>query len=150
MVADHRIRRWHRPIAGCEQVGASMKIAVFDPFSGASGDMILGALVDAGAPLPAIQAEIDKLGVPVTLRAEPVSRHAVRGTRVSVDAADDAHSRTWRDIRALIERSTLRDTVKEQALAIFGRLAHAEAKVHESDVESVHFHEVGGLDAIAD
>jgi uncharacterized protein (TIGR00299 family) protein len=127
-----------------------MKIAVFDPFSGASGDMILGALVDAGAPLPDIQKELDRLALSIRLRAEPVSRNAVRGTRVAVEADEDAHSRTWRDIRALIERSSLEDAIKERALAIFGRLARAEAKVHDSDVERVHFHEVGGLDAIAD
>lgn len=127
-----------------------MKIAVFDPFSGASGDMILGALVDAGAPLAELQHELDRLELPVRLRSEPVNRDAVRGTRLHVEAEDNSHSRTWSDIRALIQASTLSDSVKERSLAIFGRLASAEAKVHESDVEQVHFHEVGGLDAIAD
>lgn len=127
-----------------------MKIAVFDPFSGASGDMILGALVDAGAPLAELQHELDRLELPVRLRSEPVNRDAVRGTRLHVEAEDNSHSRTWSDIRALIQASTLSDSVKERSLAIFGRLASAEAKVHESDIEQVHFHEVGGLDAIAD
>jgi uncharacterized protein (TIGR00299 family) protein len=127
-----------------------MTIAVFDPFSGASGDMLLGALVDAGAPLPAIQRELDKLGLPILLRSAPVEQAAVRGVRVSVDAADDATSRSWREIRSLIESSSLASQVKARALAIFSRLAEAEAAVHQLAVESVHFHEVGGLDAIAD
>lgn len=127
-----------------------MKIAYFDPFSGAAGDMILGALIDAGAPLASIQTELDKLGLPIRLRTEAVSSNAVRGTRLHVDADDDAHSRTWRDIRGIIEQSTLSDGVKARSLAIFARLAAAEAAVHESAVDDVHFHEVGGLDAIAD
>jgi uncharacterized protein (TIGR00299 family) protein len=127
-----------------------MKIAVFDPFSGASGDMILGALVDAGAPLADLQRELDRLNLPVRLRSESINRSAVRGTRVLVETDDDSHSRTWSDIRSLIQASTLGDSIKARSLAIFGRLANAEAKVHESDVERVHFHEVGGLDAIAD
>ncbi|MCC6793277.1 MAG: DUF111 family protein, partial [Thermomicrobiales bacterium] len=106
-----------------------MKIAVFDPFSGAAGDMILGALIDAGAPLPGVQSELDELGLPIRLRAEPVSRDAVRGTRLHVDAADDAHSRTWSDIRSLIADSALNDAVKSRSLAIFARLAVAEATV---------------------
>lgn len=128
----------------------AMKIAVFDPFSGAAGDMILGALIDAGAPIPGVQTELDKLGLPIRLRAEPVSRDAVRGTRLHVDADDDAHSRTWSDIRSLIADSALNDAVKSRSLAIFARLAVAEATVHKSTVDTVHFHEVGGLDAIAD
>jgi uncharacterized protein (TIGR00299 family) protein len=127
-----------------------MKIAVFDPFSGAAGDMVLGALIDAGAPLGAVQSELDKLRLPIRLRAEPVSRHAVRGMRLHVDADDDGHSRTWRDIRELIERSSLTEQVKARALSIFARLAAAEATVHEAPLDKVHFHEVGGLDAIAD
>jgi pyridinium-3,5-bisthiocarboxylic acid mononucleotide nickel chelatase len=127
-----------------------MKIAMFDPFSGASGDMILGALVSAGADLASIQREFDGLGLPVRLEATPVGFNAVNGLRVNVIAADDAHSRTWRDIRTLIERSSLKMPVKTNALAIFANLAHAEATVHATGVDEVHFHEVGGLDAIAD
>lgn len=127
-----------------------MIVAVFDPFSGASGDMVLGALVDAGAPFAALQTELAKLALPIRLHAEPVERSAVRGTRLRVEADDDAHARAWRDIRALIERSALSPSVKSRALAIFASLAAAEASVHGVAVDEVHFHEVGGLDAIAD
>ncbi len=127
-----------------------MKIAFFDPFSGASGDMILGALVDAGAPLSELQSELDKLDIPVQLESSDLNVHAVAGKRISVIFEDATQSRTWRDIRRLIHGSSLQESVKASALAIFQRLADAEAKVHESDVESVHFHEVGALDAIAD
>ena len=127
-----------------------MTIAYFDPFSGASGDMILGALIDAGAAIAGVQSELDMLGLPVRLREEPVNQAAVRGRRVIVDADDDAHARSWATIRALIESSRLNERVRARALTIFSRLAEAEAYVHESAVDDVHFHEVGGLDAIAD
>lgn len=127
-----------------------MKIAVFDPFSGASGDMILGALVAAGADLAGVQRELDGFDLPVRMEAMPVGFHAVNGLRVSVVAGDDEHSRTWRDIRTLIERSSLSTPVQTMALAIFARLAQAEATVHATGIDDVHFHEVGGLDAIAD
>lgn len=127
-----------------------MKIAVFDPFSGASGDMILGALIDAGAPLLEIQRQLDSVGVPVQLSTERVDRSAVRGTRVTVTAADDHTHRTWAAIRDLIQRSDLSDGAKSNALAVFGALAAAEATVHDEPLETVHFHEVGGHDAVAD
>lgn len=127
-----------------------MSVAFFDPFSGASGDMLLGALVDAGAPLDQIQGELDKLDVPVRLRAEPIEHSAVRGTRVTVVADDNTPARTWSDIRKLIESSEFATEIKQRALAVFRRLAVAEATVHRQAVDSVHFHEVGGLDAIAD
>ena len=127
-----------------------MRVAVFDPFSGASGDMILGALIDAGASITAVQRELDKLSLPIGLTSESVDVNAVRGSRVSVIANDTTHSRTWRDVRMIISSSTLSQPVKSKSLAVFERLANAEAKVHGSDVDSVHFHEVGGLDAIAD
>lgn len=127
-----------------------MRVAVFDPFSGASGDMILGALIDAGASIGDMQRELDKLALPIEIKSEQVNVNAVRGSRVSVIADDSTHSRTWRDVRMIISGSTLSQSVKSKSLAVFERLANAEAKVHESDIDSVHFHEVGGLDAIAD
>jgi len=127
-----------------------MRVAVFDPFSGASGDMILGALIDAGASIGDMQRELDKLALPIEIKSEKVNVNAVRGSRVSVIADDSTHSRTWRDVRMIISGSTLSQSVKSKSLAVFERLATAEAKVHKSDIDSVHFHEVGGLDAIAD
>jgi len=128
-----------------------MRIAFFDPFSGASGDMILGALLDAGLPLPALRAELGKLDLAgYDLRVESVERHGLRGTRVVVAVAEDGASRDWAAIRSLLQASALDAPVREAALAVFGRLAEAEARVHGVDVERVHFHEVGGVDAIVD
>jgi uncharacterized protein (TIGR00299 family) protein len=128
-----------------------MKIAYFDPFSGASGDMMLGALVDAGLPLADLSTELSKLELGgYQIRATRVGQHGIHGTRVTVDVQDDATHRHWSDIRGLIERSGLDEPVKLAALGVFERLAIAEAKVHDSELEQVHFHEVGGIDAIVD
>ncbi len=128
-----------------------MRIAYVDPFSGASGDMMLGALVDAGASVEAITAALQPLGLPGwRIVAEPASQHGIGGTRVTVEAEDDAPARDWSTIRAMIGDSALPAGVKEPALAIFARLAEAEAAVHGEPVERVHFHEVGGIDAIID
>jgi uncharacterized protein (TIGR00299 family) protein len=128
-----------------------VRIALFDPFSGASGDMILGALVDAGLSINNLHTELTKLNLTgFTLHAEAASQHGLTGTRVRVEVADDQPARDWVAIRRLIETSGLDLNIKRQALAIFSRLAAAEAKVHGTTPESVHFHEVGGVDAIVD
>ncbi|QIG45330.1 nickel pincer cofactor biosynthesis protein LarC [Nocardioides anomalus] len=114
-----------------------------DASAGASGDMLLGALVGAGVPLEVLQAAIDAVSPePVRLSTERVTRHGFAATRVHVDVADSAHHRTWRDIRALLPEGTAHD--------VFARLATAEGAVHGHDPDDVHFHEVGALDAIAD
>jgi uncharacterized protein (TIGR00299 family) protein len=125
-------------------------IAWWDCAAGASGDMMLGALVDAGVPLSTLQDAVSALGVPVTLTAQDVTRHGIGATQVTVVAPDDHVERTWADIRALLEAADLQAAVRDLALAVFERLAQAEAGVHRSTPEEVHFHEVGGLDAIAD
>ena len=130
-----------------------MKIAYFDPFSGASGDMILGALVDVGLSFPALAAELGKLGLEgYDLRQEPTSQHGIHGTRVTVTVrtTETTLARPWRAIRTLLEESGLDAPVKSAALAVFERLADAEAGVHGTTPEDVHFHEVGGVDAIVD
>lgn len=128
-----------------------MRIAYFDPFSGASGDMVLGALVDAGLPLGDLTRELGKLPVDgYTIRAERAGQHGIHGTRVVVETTDTTHSRTWAVIREIIEQSALDDAVKGAATSIFGQLAVAEAKVHNATPDDVHFHEVGGVDAIVD
>jgi uncharacterized protein (TIGR00299 family) protein len=128
-----------------------MRIAYFDCFSGASGDMTLGALIDAGGDLERLRAEIAKLDVgPVEIAAGHASQHGIRGTRVTISAPDTQPARTWREIRGLIERSSLSERARRDALRVFQRLAEAEAHVHGTAVESVHFHEVGAIDAIVD
>ena len=127
------------------------RIAVFDPFSGASGDMILGALVDAGVPFASIRDAVSRLGIEgVHITSEPATSGAVRGTRVVVEAAVQQPSRDWRTIRGLLEESALAPAVRDAALNVFSSLASAEAEAHGEPVEHVHFHEVGAVDAIVD
>ena len=128
-----------------------MSIGWLDCSAGASGDMFLGALVDAGVPLPVLQRAVDALGVEhVTLRLEQVVRGGLGATRIHVDAPETTATRTWADVRGLLESVDLDPGVRALALAVFARLAAAEAAVHRLPVEEVHFHEVGGLDALAD
>jgi hypothetical protein len=129
-----------------------VKIAYFDPFSGASGDMTLGALVDAGLPLERLTSELGKLRLSgYRVRAEPASQHGIHGTRVVVETTSAGHHhRDWATIREMIGGSELDPPVRDAALAMFERLARAEAKIHGTPVDAVHFHEVGGIDAIVD
>ena len=122
-----------------------------DASSGASGDMLLGALVAAGVPLEPIQEAVSAVAPEaIALIPERVTRNGFAATRCHVDVADSAHHRTWRDIRALLLTADLRESVRDLALQVFERLAVAEATVHGSDPLDVSFHEVGALDAIAD
>ena len=130
------------------------RIAYFDCFSGASGDMILGALVDAGLPIKALSSALAKLRCEgIELHAETVTRGSLRATKVSVATRKEAHQHKHRrlpEIRHMLQHSELPTAVKERTIAIFTRLAEAEASVHGTAVEEVHFHEVGAVDAIAD
>jgi len=122
-----------------------------DASSGASGDMLLGALVGAGVPVDVLQTAVDAIAPePVALRVEQVDRNGFAATRCHVEIADSEHHRSWRDIQALLQAAELDEPVRELALRIFERLAVAEATVHGSDPLDVSFHEVGALDAIAD
>lgn len=128
-----------------------MRIAYFDPFSGASGDMILGALVDAGVEVAALRSRLGALELSgYELRADRVSQHGIHGTRVTVDTTEEQPTRDWSAIRTLIEQSSLDDPVRAASLTVFRALAEAEAHVHGVSLEDVHFHEVGGVDAIVD
>jgi pyridinium-3,5-bisthiocarboxylic acid mononucleotide nickel chelatase len=130
-----------------------VKVVYFDCPSGASGDMILGALLDAGAPLEPLRAELGKLGLPgFTLQAREVRRGAFRATKADVvlDTAIRHEHRQLRDILAILGASQLAPAVVAGAARIFTRLAQAEARVHGTGVEEVHFHEVGAVDAIVD
>jgi uncharacterized protein (TIGR00299 family) protein len=126
-------------------------IGWLDCAAGASGDMLLGALVDAGVPVGTLQAAVAAVGVePVELAVSTVERHGIGAAAVTVRAPDDAAHRTWADVRALLEAADLPDPVRAAALEAFARLARAEAAVHRTTPDEVHFHEVGALDAIAD
>jgi uncharacterized protein (TIGR00299 family) protein len=127
-------------------------IGWLDCAAGASGDMLLGALADAGVPLAVLQDAVDGLGTaPIRLYAEPATRHGIRATSVRVAYAEEPGvTRTWADVRALLTGARLDETVRSGALDAFGRLARAEARVHGVAPDEVHFHEVGALDALAD
>ena len=135
-----------------------MKIAYFDPFSGASGDMILGAIVDAGLSVKALREEMRKLPLEgYTLAAQKTERGRIAATKVNFKvksrgpSADDAHPHSnLPDILDLIAHADLPDDDKKQASAVFGRLAEAEGRVHGCPPERIHFHEVGAVDAIVD
>lgn len=128
-----------------------MKLAYLDCLSGISGDMTLGALVDAGVDLAALNDAIASLGLPgCHLEAETVKKHGFRATQVRVVYQHEHAHRHLHHIVAMIDGSRLTDRQKDIARRIFTRLAEAEAKVHGTTIEKVHFHEVGAADSIAD
>jgi hypothetical protein len=128
-----------------------VKLAYFDCPAGVSGDMILGALVDAGCPLAAIEDAVRALGVTGwRLEARPVERGGLRGTHVVVETDPAQHFHDLAGLLAPIERSGLAEPVRARATRILTRLAEAEARVHRVPVEAVHFHEVGALDTLVD
>ena len=129
-----------------------MKYAYCDCFSGISGDMFLGALVDAGLPVETLRANLNLLALPESLeiRVETVHKGPMRATQVDVLTGESHHHRHLSDVAALIDGSQLSEKVKHTSLAIFQVVAEAEARVHGSTLEEVHFHEVGALDSIAD
>lgn len=130
-----------------------MKIAYFDCPSGISGDMILGAIVDAGLDPAKLKDFLFGLGLGgFDLRVERVVRHGISGTSVDV-IIDEGHSHPFRhlhDMEEILARSGLDGKLREKSLQILRRLAEAEAKVHNIPVEQVHFHEIGAVDTIVD
>jgi uncharacterized protein (TIGR00299 family) protein len=129
-----------------------MKVLRFDSVGGASGDMILGALVDLGVDVDELQRTVRGLSLgDVHIKAEPAGSHHLHGTKVTVVAEDEHHPhRGLAEIRALLERAELPGPVREQSLRVFQRIAEAEAEVHHTTPEKIHFHEVGAIDSIVD
>ena len=122
-----------------------------DASAGASGDMLLGALLDAGAPLEAVASAIGALGVePIEIRPRQVRRHGLRATKADVLVHDAAASRTLGDVLGLVAGASLAPAVAAFARDVFRVLGTAEAAVHGEDPEQVHLHEVGALDSLAD
>src|SRR5271168_575983 len=128
-----------------------MKLAYFDCFSGISGDMTLGALVDAGCAVEHLRSELSGLQVPGwELTAEKVWKSGMAATYVKVVTEDQSKHRSLSAILEILERSELAARVRERAAAIFRKLGEAEARVHDVPLEKIHFHEVGAVDAIVD
>jgi uncharacterized protein (TIGR00299 family) protein len=127
-----------------------LRVAHFDCFSGISGDMTLGALIDAGVSADAVRAAIDSLVLPVRLEIEKVRKGGFAATLVRVEAEDQEEYRFLPDVEAILARGRLTDRQRDLAMKIFRRVAEAEATVHGMPLEKVHFHEVGALDSIAD
>jgi hypothetical protein len=129
-----------------------MKIAYFDCIAGASGDMLLGALVDAGLPLESLRVRLAQLGLAdeFELKAYKVSKNGFGATKVDVIVHEHPHGRHLAEIEAILHQSSLPGPIQEKAIGIFRRLAEVEAGIHGLPVEQVHLHEVGGVDTIVD
>jgi pyridinium-3,5-bisthiocarboxylic acid mononucleotide nickel chelatase len=127
------------------------KILYFDCFSGVAGDMTVGALVDLGVPLEVVQAAIAAVGIDgIAVSAQPAQTGVIGGVRFVVEQQGQHPERSYDSIVKLLDAAALDADVRARALAIFRRLAEAEAFVHRTDVSAVAFHEVGAVDAIAD
>ena len=126
--------------------------AVFDPFAGIAGDMILGAWVDLGLDADWLAEIAEALELKAEIRIDRVERAGISASQVTIEpcSAPDGHGRHLSEIRELIERSALAEEAKRLALAAFARLGEAEGRVHGVPAESVHLHEVGAVDAILD
>lgn len=128
-----------------------MTVAILDPFSGIAGDMLLGALVDVGLEEEWLRALPARLGLPdVTVRIERVRRGDIACCKVDFDIPPQPHGRHLREIRDLVNRAGLPDTVRDRAMAAFEAITAAEGDIHGVPPERVHLHEVGAVDAILD
>jgi len=128
-----------------------MKIAYFDCFSGISGDMILGALLDAGLDFELFQSELTKLNLPnYKLKQQRVSKQNLSATKFDVIDLEKKKYRHLLDLNRIVEKSSFDEKLKTQAKEIFLKIAEAEAKIHNQPVEKVHFHEISAVDTIID
>ncbi len=128
-----------------------MKIAYFDCVAGASGDMILGALVDAGLSIDTLRERLAALHLAdFEVEAHRVAKNAFSATKVDVWVKDDVPERHVSDILHIVEHSDLSDALKAQASAIFRKMGEAEAHIHGASFDQVHLHELGGVDTIVD
>ncbi len=128
-----------------------MKIAYFDCFSGVSGDMILGALLDAGLDRRELESELGKLKLSgYKIKAEKTARKGISGTKFSIDIKEPNVERRLGDIIEIVDRSDLDDDIKDLSQKAFRELAAVEAKIHGQSIDQIHLHEVSGLDSIID
>jgi len=129
-----------------------MRIAYFDTFAGISGDMTLGAFINAGLPPEHLNAELSRLNLKgFRLETREIKRSAISATKVDVITEESGHHhRSLADINKIIDESSLSSIVKERAKKIFHAIGIAEAKVHNTTIDNIHFHEVGAFDSIVD
>lgn len=127
-----------------------MKICYFDAFSGISGDMTVGALVDAGADWKALESALQSLNLGASFRIEKTKRKGIAASKFTVESADQTKHRHLPHIEKIILAGDLSETARSGALAVFRRLGEAEARSHNVPIEKVHFHEVGAVDSICD
>lgn len=128
----------------------SLTICYFDAFSGISGDMTVGALVDAGAESAAVKQGLRSLNTGAIFSFEKTKRKGIGATKLRVSGGESKKHRHLPDILRMIESADLPDLVKQDASMVFRRLGEAEADVHQVPIEKVHFHEVGAVDSICD
>jgi len=128
-----------------------MKIAYFDCFAGAGGDMICAAMLDAGLDADFLKEQIGTLGLKnLKINIESAKRCGIKGLRFIPEAEKQHHHRNLEQITQIIKKSGIAEQAKELAIKIFNRLAEVEAKIHGTKPEEIHFHEVGAIDSIVD
>ena len=127
-----------------------MKICYFDSFSGISGDMTVGALVDAGADWQALESALHSLQLGASFRLEKTKRKGIAASKFTVDGGEQKAHRHLPHIEKIIVSGNLTNLARKNALAVFRKLGEAEAKSHDVPIEKVHFHEVGAVDSICD
>jgi len=128
-----------------------MKIAYFDCFSGISGDMTVGALLDAGLEIETLEKELNKLGLSgYQLEVNKVVKKGISATQFKVKIKEEGVERRFKDILDILEKSKLDEEIKKETEKIFFNIAQAESKIHRKDIDKIHFHEIGGLDSIID
>jgi pyridinium-3,5-bisthiocarboxylic acid mononucleotide nickel chelatase len=127
-----------------------MRICYFDPFSGISGDMTVGALVDAGANWARVESALQSLGLGASFHVEKTTRNGISASKFSVKGGDQKKHRHLAHIEKIITSGDMSEIVRKNSLTVFRRLGNAEAKSHNTALEKVHFHEVGAVDSICD
>ena len=131
------------------------RVIYFDCFSGISGDMILGSLVDLGVDVKLIRKELKKINLKgYKLTSHQVKRNGIMGTKVNVvidpSIKKRNQARSFTDIKKLIVKSSLSENVKTDSIEIFRRIGTVEAKIHGTSLDKIHFHEIGAIDSIVD
>ncbi len=126
-------------------------IAYFDIFSGISGDMTLGAFIDLGVPADWVEQELSGVLSGFKIESTVVEKNHLKATDITVNIVEQHEiSRNYKDIKALIKKSSLPEKVKKHSLSAFKKIALAESYIHDKDIETIHFHEIGGIDSIVD